>query len=88
MSIIKTFNEHRRNSNSTEEKIYQTACKWDKENSVIFDQAILGSHSTGRPKNYLTDHEKSIVFTTLQWLGSPVGQSFLSECGFEQKESK
>lgn len=76
MSNIKTFNEHRRNSNPIEEKVYETACKWDKENNVAFDQAILGSHSNGRPKNHLTDHEKSIVFTTLQWLGSPVGQFF------------
>lgn len=31
----------------------------------------------------LSDREKQIMLTTVQWLGSSVGQYFLSECGFK-----
>lgn len=36
-----------------------------------------------RPIEYLTDKEQTICVNLIQWLGSPVGQSFLRECGFE-----
>lgn len=88
MSDIKTFNEHRRSSNPQEDKIFEVACKWKKQNNVIFDQAVLGVDSKGQPKDYLNDRENSIVFSTLQWLGSPVGQGFLAECGFELNITK
>lgn len=83
MSSIKTFNEHRRSTNPQEDKMFEVASKWKEQNNVIFDQAILGCHGSGNPKDYLTERETQIVFTTLQWLGSPVGQGFLAECGFE-----
>jgi len=34
----------------------------------------------------LSEREKRIVLSTIQWVGSPVGQSFLSSCGFELKK--
>jgi hypothetical protein len=43
----------------------------------------LNDRGTG-PKRYLTPEEETIVINTLQWLGSPVGQSFLRENGFEK----
>lgn len=30
-------------------------------------------------KRYLTDEEKRIILTVIQWLGTPVGQTFLEE---------
>ena len=33
----------------------------------------------------LSEREKKIMLTTVQWLGSPVGQNFLNKCGFELK---
>jgi hypothetical protein len=39
----------------------------------------------GYPKTYLSDNEKQAVITAIQWLGSPVGQGFLRDCGFELK---
>jgi hypothetical protein len=32
----------------------------------------------------LTEREIKIIISTIQWLGSPVGKSFLTECGFEK----
>lgn len=39
------------------------------------------------PKSYLTEREADICINLIQWLGSPVGQSFLEECGFELKKN-
>lgn len=82
---IYTFNQHRRESNRQEAKMYDVALEWKNRsgNGKIFDQAILGADGRGNPKQYLTEREMEIVFSTLQWLGSPVGQSYLRECNFE-----
>jgi hypothetical protein len=37
------------------------------------------------PSEYLTEREEKIVISAIQWLGSPVGQSFLREMGYEKK---
>lgn len=37
------------------------------------------------PSRYLTEDEEQLVINTLQWLGSPVGQSWLRELGYEKK---
>jgi len=34
------------------------------------------------PKEYLSEKEKDICLNLVQWLGSPVGQGFLEQCGF------
>lgn len=35
-----------------------------------------------RAVDTLSDREKQIMLSTIQWLGSPVGQHFLRTCGF------
>jgi hypothetical protein len=51
------------------------------------DNIVFGTGERGmRPAEYLTDREKQIVLSTIQWLGSPVGQGFLNSCGFEEKK--
>ena len=37
------------------------------------------------PVRYLTVGEEVIVVNTLQWLGSPVGQAWLKEMGYEKQ---
>lgn len=39
------------------------------------------------PNDNLTERETDICLNLIQWLGSPVGQSFLNECGFVEKVS-
>lgn len=53
--------------------------KWFKGNPNILNQAIFGANSQGRPKDYLNDREERIVASLIQWLGSPVGFTFLSD---------
>jgi len=51
------------------------------------DLIVFGHGSQSlRPNDYLTDREKKIVLSTIQWLGSPVGQNFLYNCGFKQEQ--
>lgn len=38
----------------------------------------VGNH----PKEYLSEKEEIIYINLIQWLGSSVGQGFLSDCGF------
>ena len=38
------------------------------------------------PKNFLTEQEEDVCLSLIQWLGSPVGQGFLSTCGFIKKD--
>ena len=40
---------------------------------------------TGHPPTP-TDRDFVVAATVIQWLGSPVGQLFLNDCGFEKKE--
>jgi heme oxygenase len=36
------------------------------------------------PKQFLTEYEEDICLNIIQWLGSPVGQGFLNNCGFSE----
>jgi len=40
------------------------------------------------PSRYLTEDEEQLVINTLQWLGSPVGQSWLRDMGYESKDGQ
>ncbi len=35
------------------------------------------------PADRLSEREKDIVASVVQWLGTPVGKSFLKDCGFK-----
>ena len=44
----------------------------------------LNDHGTA-PSRSLTEDEEQIVINTIQWLGSPVGQTFLRDMGYEKE---
>lgn len=58
--------------------------KWTCPVDLLVFPSSVGNDTL--PSDYLTDREKRIVISTIQWLGSPVGKGFLSSCGFELKE--
>lgn len=37
------------------------------------------------PSEYLSEREEKIVVSAIQWLGSPVGQNFLRDMGYEKQ---
>jgi len=78
------FKSYRHNSNPKEKELHDKFVKehLDEADFIVFGQ----KEGTGFvPKDYLNDREQKIVISTIQWLGSPVGQSFLKECGFDLK---
>jgi hypothetical protein len=88
MSKIKGFKDYRHETNPKEKEFHDKFLKsHDRERYNDMDFIVFG-HSksdTGTlPDDYLTDREKQIVLSTIQWLGSPVGQGFLLDCGFEE----
>ena len=82
---METYNSHRHASNPEEENFYKKFLEHINNNSddiscIVFPPDF---RSGGRyPSDTLNPREENIVITTIQWLGSPVGQNFLRECGF------
>jgi hypothetical protein len=83
--IMDTFKMHRHINNPKEKEFYD---KFLENNDRDMDLIVFGHGSNSfRPLDYLSDREKQIVLSTVQWLGSPVGMGFLNNCGFSaQKE--
>lgn len=52
------------------------------------DAVIFGWNNDSNPNDYLNDREVAICTNLIQWLGSPVGQGFLKDCGFELNKNK
>ena len=77
---------HRHNTNPLEKQLHDSFVK----NNSLEDMSMISlpSENGMKPDRYLTDDEVSVVISTIQWLGSPVGQYFLKENGFELKEDK
>jgi hypothetical protein len=60
---------------------------WPYEMDLVVFKPKLSSYYF--PENdSLTDREKRIVISTIQWLGSPVGQKFLNDVGFVNKKTE
>lgn len=83
MEKTKTFNKHRLTNDNAQEVIQVAVAKKLFKDNIMADQAIFGikDGSSSLPNEYLTDRDKQIMLSTLQWLGSHVGQCYLRECG-------
>lgn len=86
------FNKHRHEHNPKEKEIHDKFKKEyieSKNSPNSIDRLIFGHPSNSlAPKDYLSDREKQIVLSAMQWLGSTVGQCFLNSCGFIDENSK
>ncbi len=49
---------------------------------IVFGGKV--NSSWGIPADSLSEREKDIVASVIQWLGTPVGKSFLKDCSFEK----
>lgn len=50
------------------------------------ERIALPSNGYGHPVGMLNEREVKIILSTIQWLGSPVGQGFLEDCGFTYED--
>ncbi len=84
---MKSNKEYRFKDNPKEKEFFDKFIESHSKNNdmdfIVFGQEIgrIGFY----PQDYLTEREESIVLSTIQWLGSPVGQGFLRDCGFIEK---
>jgi len=83
---MKSNKEYRFETNEME-KIFHDKFKGKFENdNTTLSAIIFGWEDKYQkyPNKYLTETEEDICLTLIQWLGSPVGQGFLDDCGYEQ----
>lgn len=86
---MKGNKEYRFEDNPKEKEFYEKFIEMiSNEGSDAIHSIIFSHDKYGKPKEYLTDRERDICSNLIQWLGSPVGQGFLEECGFTNKEVK
>lgn len=76
---MKGYKTYRHAQNPKEKELHD---KFLKNHNEDADLIVFGHTSQLIPNDYLTDRERKIVLSTIQWLGSPVGKSFLKDCGF------
>jgi hypothetical protein len=83
-----SYKNHRHLLNPKEKEFHDKFLKnHNRQGYEDMDLIVFGhGPESSRPKDYLTDREKKIVLSSIQWLGSPVGQSFLRDCGFNNPE--
>lgn len=86
---MESYKTYRHDSNPKEKELHDKFIEHhidcEKYTCPVDLLVFPASNSPMIPEDYLNDREKKIVISTIQWLGSPVGQSFLKECGFELK---
>ena len=73
-----------RHLDNPEEKRFHDAAK-QMETSMLSAITLPLNDRGTEPSRYLNEDEEQLVINTLQWLGSPVGQSWLRELGYENK---
>lgn len=80
---LEGFKTYRHESNPKEKELHDNFIK---EMSFRDMDFIVFGHSKSpngsHPDDYLSDRERKIVVSTIQWLGSPVGHHFLRNVGF------
>ena len=80
MKGLKTY----RHESNPQEKIFHDKFIEMHPPGVAMAQIVKMTSENGTPKKYCSNSEIKLMITLIQWLGSPVGQYFLKECGFEK----
>ena len=85
---MKSYKEYRFKQNPKEKEFFDTFKKNYENNRDSLGGVIFGwsDERQTTPNNSLSSHEVDICANLIQWLGSPVGQGFLDQCGFTLKK--
>jgi hypothetical protein len=77
------YNRHRL---IEDDPYYETEVKLSKlfneQQDGFWNTVVFGTDIWNKPKSYLTDDQMKVVASVIQWLGTPVGKSFLERAGF------
>lgn len=79
---MKGHKTHRHEQNPKEKEIHDLFIERFCKQPELVERIVLPIDGKGRLKGMLNDGEIELIITAMQWLGSPVGQSFLRDCGF------
>jgi hypothetical protein len=71
-----------RHEGNPDEKVFHDTFIEDHHNIMKYIASDLNSERF----KILSKREEVLIINTIQWLGSPVGQGFLRDCGFVKKE--
>jgi len=78
------YKTYRHESNPKEKELHD---KFIQNNKYIdIERIVFPQSETFVSEHILSEREMKIVISTIQWLGSPVGEGFLRSCGFKLKE--
>ena len=83
VKYLLTVSPHRLSSNPEEERFLAA---WTRENDYATRTPLINYLLTGgatRPAP-ASDRDNLVAATVIQWLGSPVGQTFLRDLGYER----
>ena len=80
MSKHKGLHTHRLRQNPEEERF---AKAWEAQNDPGRQLEYLLLRTDGKPA-LVTERDEVVSATVIQWLGSPVGQGFLRQLGYER----
>jgi len=88
---MKSVSEHRFENNPKEKEFHDKFKEMFESNGAA--RKALSGITLGRsndnqnfPTDFLNEKEEGICLSIIQWLGSPVGQNFLRDCGFTEKK--
>ena len=83
----KGLNQHRFKQNPLERIFAELWEEINERNRIgygILDYML--AETTNMPNGEVTDRDRIVAATVIQWLGSPVGQAFLNEVNEKRKE--
>lgn len=84
-SFISGFKKYRHENNPKEKELHDKFISQIINKNELIDKIVFGTKDQAQniPKDYLTDREKQIAITLIQWFGSHVGEVFLKDCGYQ-----
>ena len=84
---LKGFKTYRHANNPKEKELHdQFVSQYSIRDMELIVFGHLESPSGTKPDGNLNERERKIVVSTVQWLGSPVGHSFLRSVGYYEEE--
>jgi len=78
--------KYRFKDNPEEEMFYEGFEKFHQDRDLNYSRIAFPSLDGDTPVSFLNEREVQITKNVIQWLGSPVGQGFLAECGYTKNQ--
>jgi hypothetical protein len=81
-ATVHGMSHHRLRDNQEESLLAKTWSNWNDEGRRTLAYLLDPRHGDSPSPPDVADRDAVVAATVIQWLGSPVGQSFLEEAGY------